>query len=165
MSISRSIPLEPSRLAALLAFYSLLGLLAGLVACGGAPAPASAFEAEPLRTESLDNGVRIEVVREGEGDAAVPGDRVEIHYMLYLEDGTPIDDSHAGKPKSFLILEDDGFIEGLQHGVLGARGRELRRVWVPPKLGYGDRRVGSIPPKAALRFDVELVAVHPNPYD
>lgn len=144
-----------------------LALLAAFVlaGCGDDPAPASAFEGAPLRTESLDNEVRIEVLREGEGDRAVAGDRVEIHYLLYLEDGTPIDDSHGGKPKSFSILAGGDFIEGVQHGMLGARQGELRRVWVPPRLGYGNRRVGSIPPKATLRFDVELVALHPNPYD
>jgi FKBP-type peptidyl-prolyl cis-trans isomerase len=143
------------------------GLFAALalMGCADGPAPASAFEAPPLRSEALENGVRFDVVREGKGEPATAGDRVEIHYLLYLEDGTPIDDSHTGKPKSFLILQDDAFIEGLQHGMLGIRTGELRRVWVPPKLGYGDRRVGAIPPKSTLRFDVELMALHPNPYD
>ena len=117
-----------------------------------------------MRSETLDNEVTIEVLAEGRGEPTAKRDRVEIHYVVYLEDGTRIDSSHDGKPLSFLVLEDDGLIEGLQHGVLGMRPGELRRVVVPPKLGYGDRWVGKIPPKAPLRFDVELMALHPNPY-
>lgn len=144
---------------------SILAVLLSAAACGTDPAPPAAFEASPLRTETFEDGVRIEVLREGTGAEAVRADRVEIHYTLYLEDGTVVDSSHDAKPKSFLVLEDDAMIEGLQSGMVGARAGELRRIWVPPKLGYGDRRVGAIPPKATLRFDVELMALHPNPYD
>ena len=149
------------RLARLLALACALAPLA----CGGTPASPAAFQAAPRREQTLDNGVKIEVIAEGRGPEAVAADRVEIHYTLYLEDGTLIDDSHDGKPTSFLILEDDSLIEGLQHGMLGMRAGELRRVWVPARLGYADRRVGAIPPRARLRFDVELMDLHPNPYD
>jgi FKBP-type peptidyl-prolyl cis-trans isomerase len=108
--------------------------------------------------------VKIEVLAEGEGPAAEESDRVEIHYTLYLADGTRVDSSHDGKPLSFLILEDSALIEGIQHGALGMREKELRRVWVPPRLGYQNRRVGKIPENARLRFDVELMELFPNPY-
>ena len=88
-----------------------------------------------------------------------------IHYVLYLEDGTKVDSSHDGKPLSFLILEDSSLIDGIQHGALGMRVGELRRITVPPQLGYGERSLGKIPAKATLRFDVELMELHPNPYD
>jgi FKBP-type peptidyl-prolyl cis-trans isomerase len=62
-------------------------------------------------------------------------------------------------PPGFLVLQSDELIEGLQAGVIGMRAGELRRITVPPRLGYQSRRVGAIPRDATLRFDVELVRI------
>jgi len=35
----------------------------------------------------------------------------------------------------------------------------LRRLVVPPSLGYGDTRKGIIPPNATLLFEIELVEI------
>ena len=36
-----------------------------------------------------------------------------------------------------------------------------RTLLIPPKFGYGGRRVGNaVPPNASLVFDIELVGVH-----
>jgi FKBP-type peptidyl-prolyl cis-trans isomerase len=35
----------------------------------------------------------------------------------------------------------------------------LRRLIVPPSLGYGASRTGPIPPNATLLFEIELLAV------
>ena len=34
-----------------------------------------------------------------------------------------------------------------------------RRLTVPPKLGYGSKKTGPIPPNSTLYFDVKLVGI------
>lgn len=41
----------------------------------------------------------------------------------------------------------------------GMRVGDKRKLTIPPSMGYGDKRVGSIPQNSWLVFDVELVGV------
>jgi len=51
-------------------------------------------------------------------------------------------------------------IKGWDEGVMGMKIGEKRRLFIPSDLGYGARGAGrSIPPHAALIFDVELISV------
>lgn len=105
------------------------------------------------------SGVRVEVLREGEGRAAAEGDRVEVHYRLELQNGAEVDVSRRNKPLSFLVGGND-VIEGMHPAVRGMRAGELRRATIPPKQGYGPRSIGKIPAGATLVFHLEMVAVH-----
>ncbi len=51
-------------------------------------------------------------------------------------------------------------IAGWDEGVKGMKVGGIRRLTVPSRMAYGPRPPGaSIPPNAALKFDVELVGV------
>ena len=68
--------------------------------------------------------------------------------------GTPFD---AG---SFPFVVGTGVIPGFSQGVVGMRVGGIRRVIIPPNLGYGAQ--GSppkIPGNATLVFQIELVSV------
>jgi FKBP-type peptidyl-prolyl cis-trans isomerase FkpA len=100
-------------------------------------------------------------VRVGTGAEANTGRLVSVNYAGYLysatapeNKGTPFD---AGP---YTLIVGTGVIQGFSQGLIGMRVGGLRRVIIPPSLGYG--AAGSpprIPGNATLVFDLELLSV------
>ena len=106
----------------------------------------------------LPSGLQYQVLREGNGKKPKATDSVRCHYEGMLVDGTLFDSSiQRGEPATFpLNGVIAGWTEGLQLMQEGAK----YRFFIPYHLGYGERGAGgSIPPFAALVFDVELIEV------
>ncbi|WP_281800452.1 FKBP-type peptidyl-prolyl cis-trans isomerase [Segatella maculosa] len=104
------------------------------------------------------SGLQYQVLREGNGKSPKSTDTVECHYEGTLIDGTKFDSSYdRGQTATFPLNQViAGWTEGLQLMQEGGK----YRFFIPYNLGYGERGAGaSIPPYAALVFDVELVAV------
>ena len=107
---------------------------------------------------TLPSGLHYQVLREGNGRKPKATDQVRCHYEGMLIDGTLFDSSiQRGEPATFpLNGVIAGWTEGLQLMQEGAK----YRLFIPYHLGYGERGAGgSIPPFAALVFDVELLEV------
>jgi FKBP-type peptidyl-prolyl cis-trans isomerase len=96
----------------------------------------------------------------GDGDVAVAGKSVTVHYTGWLENGKKFDSSFdRGQPFSF-PLGAGRVIKGWDEGVQGMKVGGKRKLTIPPGLGYGARGAGGvIPPHATLIFDVELLKV------
>jgi FKBP-type peptidyl-prolyl cis-trans isomerase len=96
----------------------------------------------------------------GDGAEAKKGDAVEVHYTGWLKDGTKFDSSKdRGRPFSFKLGAGE-VITGWDEGVAGMKVGGQRTLTIPPELGYGDRGAGGvIPPKAELKFEVELLKI------
>ena len=104
-------------------------------------------------------------VRVGTGADAAAGSVVTVNYTGWLYDasktngkGLQFDTSVGGTPFSFTL----GFgqvITGWDRGLPGMKVGGLRRLVIPPSLGYGAVRYGPIPPDATLVFEIELVDV------
>jgi FKBP-type peptidyl-prolyl cis-trans isomerase FkpA len=107
-----------------------------------------------------DVALKIEDTREGAGTAAAKGDAVEVHYTGWLTDGTKFDSSKdRGKPFGF-TLGAGQVIKGWDQGVQGMKIGGVRKLTIPPELGYGSRGAGgAIPPNAELVFEVELLKI------
>ncbi len=96
----------------------------------------------------------------GEGPEAAPGQRVQVHYTGWLEDGTRFDSSLDRNEPFAFSLGAGQVIPGWDQGVAGMRVGGRRRLTIPPALGYGSRGAGGvIPPDATLVFEVELLEV------
>lgn len=107
---------------------------------------------------TLPSGLQYQVIKEGNGRKPKATDKVKCHYEGMLIDGTLFDSSiQRGEPATFpLNGVIAGWTEGLQLMQEGAK----YRFFIPYQLGYGEHGAGaSIPPFAALVFDVELIEV------
>ncbi len=105
------------------------------------------------------NGLTYTILRPGQGEPVQPGERVRAHYTGWLTDGRKFDSSlDRGQPFEVQIGVGQ-VIPGWDQGSVGMRTGEIRRLYLPPELGYGARGAGAtIPPNAALVFEVELIA-------
>ena len=104
------------------------------------------------------SGLQYEILEEGNGKHPKATDSVKCHYEGRLIDGTVFDSSiRRGEPAVFPL---NGVISGWTEGVqLMAEGAKYR-FYIPYQLAYGANGAGSsIPPYAALIFDIELIAV------
>lgn len=95
----------------------------------------------------------------GDGPSPQLGQMVSVEYRGTLEDGTEFDSSkRAGRPYQFPIGQGQ-VIKGWDEGLMSMKVGGKRKLIIPPKLGYGAKGNGNIPPNSTLYFDVELVGV------
>lgn len=107
---------------------------------------------------TLPSGLQYKVLKKGNGKKPTAKDSVKCHYEGFLIDGTVFDSSvQRGEPAVFGLQQViAGWTEGLQLMQEGAK----YRFFIPYRLAYGEGGAGaSIPPYAALIFDVELIKV------
>lgn len=96
----------------------------------------------------------------GDGDEAVAGQTVEVHYTGWLVDGTKFDSSHDRNQTFSFKLGAGQVIAGWDQGVAGMKIGGSRKLTIPPDMGYGARGAGGvIPPDATLIFKVELIGL------
>lgn len=103
-------------------------------------------------------GLQAEDLVTGQGATAAAGQTAQVHYTGWLEDGTQFDSSKdRGQPFSFTIGRGM-VIAGWDQGILGMQEGGVRKLTIPPELGYGSAGAGGvIPPNATLIFEVELL--------
>jgi peptidylprolyl isomerase len=97
----------------------------------------------------------------GEGDEAVVGKRVVVHYAgVAWSTGREFDASWNRNETFDFRLGAREVIEGWDRGVAGMRVGGRRRLTIPPDMGYGSRGAGGvIKGGETLVFVVDLVAV------
>lgn len=107
-----------------------------------------------------DSGLKFILVKEGAGKKAAAGNTVTVHYTGYLKDGSSFDSSlKRDQPFSF-VLGMGKVIKGWDEGVAMMKEGDRARLIIPYDLAYGEKGFpGTIPPKAELTFDIELLKV------
>ncbi|MDP2741410.1 MAG: FKBP-type peptidyl-prolyl cis-trans isomerase [bacterium] len=106
-------------------------------------------------------GMKIDILKEGTGEASKKGDVVFVHYVGTLKNGQKFDSSiDRDQPFSF-TLGENMVIQGWELGVLGMKVGEKRKLTIPPELGYGNQGAGGvIPPVSTLIFEIELIGIN-----
>lgn len=127
------------------------------------PAPMNAFEegfAARPGVKPIRWGGWIETLAEGSGAAPGPDDKVRVHYRGTLTDGTEFDSSYQrGRPAVFRV---SGVIPCWTNALLAMRAGGKAKLVCPSASAYGDAgSPPSVPGKATLVFEVELLAVVP----
>jgi cyclophilin family peptidyl-prolyl cis-trans isomerase len=121
------------------------------------------------------SGLQYTITKKGNGAKPAEGVTVFINYAGYLEDGTLFDscienvvkqygkyDENRAKANGYQPMQAQagkyqfipGFVEGLNAMSFG----DKATIFIPSKLGYGERGAGGvIPPNANIIFEVELL--------
>lgn len=123
------------------------------------PVPANAtviFEITVLRRLDTPH-VTDELI--GTGAEARAGLLVSFTYIGTLPNGNVFASSQSTGQVSQMVIGDDVYIPGLEQGIIGMRAGGLRKIIIPPHLGYGETGYGGIPPWSVLKFRVELTSV------
>jgi len=102
----------------------------------------------------------------GSGATATAGRPVTVHYTGWLYSSSASDnkgrqfDSSRDRNQPYTFTLGAGqVIAGWDQGVAGMRVGGTRTLLIPSRLGYGATGFSTIPPNAALVFDVELLSV------
>ena len=129
-------------------------------AASTAPAPAATDAAAQPAAPASATGLKIEEITVGNGDEAVDGKQVMVHYVGTLVDGTKFDSSIDRNQPFPFVLGQGQVIKGWDQGVKGMKVGGKRKLTIPPELAYGAEGAGGvIPPNSTLIFEVELLGV------
>lgn len=106
------------------------------------------------------SGLQMEEITIGTGATAEAGQNVSVHYTGWLTNGTKFDSSKDRNDPFQFPLGKRHVILGWDEGVQGMQVGGVRKLTIPPELGYGARGAGGvIPPNATLVFEVELLDI------
>ena len=105
--------------------------------------------------------LELEDIAVGDGEEAVAGRVVEVHYVgVSWKSGKQFDASWDRADTLKFKLGAGQVIQGWDQGVKGMRVGGRRRITIPPNLAYGKRGAGGvIGPDETLVFVVDLVGV------
>jgi FKBP-type peptidyl-prolyl cis-trans isomerase FkpA len=106
-------------------------------------------------------------LRVGTGAEAAAGNILTVNYTGWLYDPTKADlkglqfetTANSDTPLVF-TLGIQQVIQGWEQGIVGMKVGGIRKLVIPPSLGYGGVRNHPIPPYATLVFEIELLEVN-----
>ncbi len=147
-------------------FRSILATLAGFVlfavtaACGSNGSSSGSPSAPSANVPFSQSDLRV-----GTGADAVAGRTLTVNYTGWLYDASRTEqkgaqfDTTTGRGSYTFLLGAGRVIAGWDQGVPGMKVGGVRRLVIPPTLGYGSSANGPIPGNSTLVFEVELLGV------
>lgn len=109
-----------------------------------------------VQTES---GLQYKILTKGVGEKPAANATVTVHYRGTLINGKEFDSSYTRSEPLSISLEN--VIPGWQEAVPMMTVGSKWQIFVPSKLGYGDRSAGpDISPNSTLIFEIELIDIN-----
>jgi len=105
------------------------------------------------------SGLWMQDVEVGSGMQAAVGDSLDVLYEAWLPSGLRFDAATDPDDPAIVRVGVGDLIDGWDEGIPGMRVGGLRRLVIPPHLGYGSRANGPIPGNSTLVFDVWLQSI------
>ncbi|MBN2236861.1 MAG: FKBP-type peptidyl-prolyl cis-trans isomerase [Bacteroidales bacterium] len=113
-----------------------------------------------ITVEPTASGLYFISTQEGEGEQAVAGNKVKVHYSGTLLDGTKFDSSYDRDQPFEFTLGQGQVIKGWDEGIAMLKVGGKATLILPSSIAYGDRQAGNvIKPYSPLKFEVELVEI------
>ncbi|MBX3385598.1 MAG: FKBP-type peptidyl-prolyl cis-trans isomerase [Phycisphaeraceae bacterium] len=108
------------------------------------------------------NGLVIEDLRIGEGAVCLPGATITFRHRAFLPNGVQWEESHSNESAPSVPLPRA--MPGWREGIPGMRVGGLRRLIIPPAMGFGftGRRVGPDGPAPGVPVDEDGWIVRPG---
>jgi peptidylprolyl isomerase len=141
--------MTPSLRVPVVAVGTLLLLLGG---CAGE---------DPKTSAGTGSGGELQIIdlKEGTGAEAKKGKTVVVHYTGTFQNGKKFDSSVDRNDPFVFDLGSGQVIKGWDQGIAGMKVGGKRKLVIPSELAYGKKGRGTIPPDAALTFEVELLGL------
>ncbi|UCH44318.1 MAG: FKBP-type peptidyl-prolyl cis-trans isomerase [Nitrospiraceae bacterium] len=118
------------------------------------------FLAENAKKEgviSLPSGLQYKIINEGKGRKPGATDRVKVHYLGTLIDGTPFGSSYTkGKPELFYV---NGVIKGVAEALQLMKEGSKWQLVIPHDLAFTGR--GEFANKTVI-YELELISIEPG---
>ena len=109
--------------------------------------------ADPMPDLPEEPQIKVDDIKEGSGPEAELGNTVVMKYKGKLDNGSIFDSASSFQ----FTLGAGEVIKGWDLGIVGMKVGGSRKLFVPPKLGYGKRgAMPEIPPNSNLHFIVTL---------
>jgi len=136
--------------------FALLAL--SLAGCGG---DNGGTPTSPSPAPTINVGFSATDLRVGSGAEAATGRNASVRYTLWAYSTTAADNKGSQiESGTFNFVVGQGVVPGFSMGVNGMRVGGLRRVVIPPNLGYGNNPPDTrIRPNETLLFEIELLSV------
>ena len=139
---------------------------------------AASLDAQKAKATELPCGLKVLTLENGNGEKPKVGQKVNVMYAGYLENGTLFDSNYQEIAEKYGVFDwnreqgggympvpmdyspDSRLIAGFREGLLTMKVGDKIRLFIPSHLGYGEQGGGPIPPNADLIFDLEITGIN-----
>lgn len=138
---------------------------------------ATELEEQKSTAKQLPSGLKMLIIKEGDGDKPKIGQQVNVMYAGYLPDGSLFESNYEEIAKKYGTYDErraqgggympapmtyatnSGLVAGFEEGLLSMKVGDKVRLFIPSHMGWGPQGAGPIPPNSEVIFDVELTGI------